>query len=50
MLYFIARYRLHFTDDEFWNCTPRKFWKLFELMNGKEPETSRLPTLADLGI
>ena len=30
-LYFIGRYRLKMSDDEFWNCPPRRFYKLHEL-------------------
>jgi hypothetical protein len=30
-LYFSARYRLLMTDAEFWDCTPRRFWKLTKL-------------------
>ncbi|MBQ9598858.1 MAG: hypothetical protein IJJ55_05995 [Clostridia bacterium] len=50
MLYFIGRYRLQFTEAEFWDCVPRKFWKLLDLMNGKVTERERLPSMADLGI
>jgi hypothetical protein len=27
-MYFFARYRLRMSDDEFWACTPRRYWKL----------------------
>jgi hypothetical protein len=27
-IYYTARYRLLMGDDEFWGCTPRRFWKL----------------------
>jgi hypothetical protein len=29
--YFIARYSLQMDDAEFWNCTPRRFVKLFDM-------------------
>ena len=54
-LYFIGRYRLQFSDDEFWECTPRKFWKIYEMMNGntktaEKQNNDKLPSLADFGI
>ena len=50
MLYFVGKYRLQLSENEFWDATPRKFWKLFDLMNGKVDKKEELPTLADLGI
>lgn len=50
MLYFIGKYRLQLGEREFWECTPRKFWKLHDLLNGKVESRNQLPTLADLGI
>jgi hypothetical protein len=41
-LYYITRYRFRMDDDEFWGCTPRRFWKLdylWSVHNGlREPE------------
>lgn len=30
MMYVIGRYRLNFTDDEFWNATPCKLWAIYK--------------------
>ncbi|MCL1844597.1 MAG: hypothetical protein FWF77_01700 [Defluviitaleaceae bacterium] len=47
-LYYIGRERLvnfYPTDDEFWNSTPRRFWKLYELWlwdNNLDKETEQI--------
>lgn len=51
-LYYIGRYKLLMGDDEFWGCTPKRYWKLFSLWleehgagveNSKELEVNEIP-------
>lgn len=38
--YYTARYRLLMNDEEFWGCTPKRFWKLVSLWNEDHGHTS----------
>nr|DAE46651.1 MAG TPA: tail assembly chaperone protein [Caudoviricetes sp.] len=48
-MYIIARYRLKFTEDEFWSATPLKLWTVIKSITaGTEKEKIEDATAANL--
>jgi hypothetical protein len=46
----VGRYRLKFSDDEFWHATPLKFWTIYRALFGKEKQTEQVQEATEANL